>query len=127
MKTTIQDKVVEKILYYLENIEKGINILNASKQTLNNKYPEVFNEVAQEIKEELKVKKINKLKQLKLNALKKKKEKIKTNLEKSLILNRKKDYYQYGYKKVKKKKTYVKVDPYEELIYSDDQDSNNGK
>ena len=123
MKNTIQDKVVEKILYYLENIEKGINTLNASKQILNNKYPEVFNEVALEIKEELKVKKINKLKQMKLNALKKKKEKIKKNLEKSLILNRKKDYYQFGYKKIRKKKTYIKVDPYEELIYSDDQDS----
>ena len=123
MKNTIQDMVVEKIFYYLRNIEKGINALNTSKQILNNKYPEVFDEVALEIKEELKMKKINKQKQMKLNALKKKKEKITKNMQKSLILNRKKDYYQFGYKKIKKKKTYIKVDPYEELIYSDDQDS----
>ena len=127
MKNTIEDKIVEKILYYLRNIEKGINALNKSKQILNNKYPEVLNEVALEIKEELKIKKLKKQRQMKFIALKKKKEKIAKNMEKSLILNRKKDYYQYGYKKVKKKKTYVKVDPYEELIYSDDQDSNNGK
>jgi 16S rRNA C967 or C1407 C5-methylase (RsmB/RsmF family) len=126
MKNTIKDMVVEKIFYYLRNIEKGINALNSSKEILNNKYPEVFDEVALEIKEELKMKKINKQKQMKLNALKKKKEKITKNMQKSLILNRKKDYYQFGYKKIKKKKTYIKVDPYEELIYSDDQD-NDGK
>jgi len=120
IKNTIQDNVVEKILYYLRNIENGINTLNESKKILNNKYPEVFNDVALEIKEELKMKKINKQKQMKLAALKKKKEKIAKNMEKSLVLNRKKDYYQFGYKKVKKKKTYIKVDPYEELVYSDD-------
>ena len=124
MKSTIQDKIVEKILYYLRNIEKGIDALNTSKKILNNKYPDVYNDVALEIKEELKIKKLNKQKQMKLNALKKKKEKIAKNMEKSLILNRRKDYYQFGYKKVKKKKTYIKVDPYEELRYSEDQDGN---
>lgn len=124
MKSTIQDKVVEKILYYLRNIEQGIDTLNANKKILNRKYPDKFNEVTREIKHELKIKKLKLQKQMKLSELKRKKEKIIKNLEKSLILNKKKDFYEFGYKKVKKKKSHIKVDPYEELVYSDDQEIN---
>ena len=41
-------------------------------------------------------------------------------MTKTFILNRHKDFYEFGYKKPKVKALYKKTDPYDELRYGDD-------
>ena len=127
MKTSIQDNVVERILYFLKHIEKGIVTLGKQKEILKKDYPELYMDVLNEIKEQTKMRTLKKQRQMRLKLLKQKAKKIVDKMEKSLILNRKQDFYQYGYKKPKKKIKRKVVDPYEELRYSDDNEENREK
>ena len=124
MKNSIQDNVVERILYFLKHIEKGIVTLGKQKEILKKNYPELYMDVLNEIKENTKMLTLKKQRQMRLKVLKQKAKKIVDKMEKSLILKRNYDFYQYGYKKPKKKITRKVVDPYEELRYSDDNEEN---
>jgi hypothetical protein len=127
MKTSIQDNVVERILYFLKHIEKGIVTLGKQKEILKKDYPVLYTDVLNEIKEQTKMQTLKKQRQMRLKFLKQKAKKIVDKMEKSLILSRKQDFYQYGYKKPKKKIKRKVVDPYEELRYSDDNEENREK
>ena len=127
MKTSIQDNIVERILYFLKHIEKGIVTLDKQKEILKKDYPELYVDVLNQIKEQTKVQTLKKQRQMRLKFLKQKAKKIVDKMEKSLILNKKQDFYQYGYKRHKKKIKRKVVDPYEELRYSDDNEENREK
>lgn len=127
MKTSIQDNIIERILFYLKYIERGIVTLNKKKQILKRNYPELYVDVSNKIKEQIKLKTLKKQRQMKLKFLKQKAKKIVDKMEKSLILNKRLDFYQYGYKRTKKKIKPQSVDPYEELRYSDDNEDHRGK
>jgi hypothetical protein len=127
MKTSIQDNVVERILYFLKHIEKGIVTLGKQKEILKKDYPELYMDVLNKIKEQTKVATLKKQRQMRLKFLKQKAKKIVDKMEKSLILNKRQDFYQFGYKKHKKKIKPQVVDPYEELRYSDDNEENKEK
>ena len=127
MKTSIQDNIVERILYFLKHIEKGIVTLGKQKEILKKDYPELYVDVLNQIKEQTKVQTLKKQRQMRLKFLKQKAKKIVDKMEKSLILNKKQDFYQYGYKRHKKKIKRKVVDPYEELRYSDDNEENREK
>ena len=127
MKTSLQDNVVERILYFLKHIEKGIVTLGKQNEILKKEYPDLYMDVLNQIKEQTKVATLKKQRQMRLKFLKQKAQKIVDKMEKSLILNKKQDFYQYGYKKHKKKVKPKVVDPYEELRYSDDNEENRDK
>jgi hypothetical protein len=127
MKTSIQDNIVERILYFLKHIEKGIVTLDKKKEILKKDYPELYMDVLNQIKEQTKVATLKKQRQMRLKFLKHKARKIVDKMEKSLILNKRQDFYQYGYKRHKKKIKPKVVDPYEELRYSDDNEENKEK
>ena len=84
-------------------------------------------DVLNKIKEQTKVATLKKQRQMRLKFLKQKAKKIVDKMEKSLILNKRQDFYQFGYKKHKKKIKPQVVDPYEELRYSDDNEENKEK
>ena len=127
MKTSIQDNIVERILYFLKHIEKGIVTLDKKKEILKKDYPELYMDVLNQIKEQTKVATLKKQRQMRLKFLKHKARKIVDKMEKSLILNKRQDFYRYGYKRHKKKIKPKVVDPYEELRYSDDNEENKEK
>ena len=129
MKPSKEDNIVEKTLFYLKNIERGLDFLIKSKKIFIENYPEKYDEVIQDLNNKIKLKSLQSVRKFSgnnrakiLNEINKK--------EKILILNRRKDYYRYGYKKDTKKIKLKKVDPYEELRYSDDnssEENNNNK
>ena len=127
MKNSIQDNVMERILYFLKHIEKGVVTLDKKKEILKKDYPELYMDVLNKIKEQTKVATLKKQRQMRLKFLKQKAKKIVDKMEKSLILNKRQDFYQFGYKKHKKKIKPQVVDPYEELRYSDDNEENKEK
>ena len=127
MKNSIQDNIMERILYFLKHIEKGVVTLDKKKEILKKDYPELYMDVLNKIKEQTKVATLKKQRQMRLKFLKQKAKKIVDKMEKSLILNKRQDFYQFGYKKHKKKIKPQVVDPYEELRYSDDNEENKEK
>ena len=113
---TIND---EKI-FYLKCIESGINILIESEKAMKHKYPQKYNDIIDEIYSGIKTKTFESQKKKDLLSGNKKNQEIINMMAKSFILNRKKDFYNFEYKKKHKKKKVEMIDPYEELRYSDD-------
>ena len=124
IKASLEGKPVEKILFYLKNIETGLNILIEEKQELMEKYPNAYNDVIKDINEGVKIKALEAQRKKEINLDLKKMQEILNRANKSFIKNRRKDYYQYGYKKSKKKIKKKIIDPYDELRYSDDNEQN---
>ena len=127
MRASYEGKIVEKILFYLKNIEAGLNILIDEKKNLMEKYPNVYNDVLKDINDGIKIKEkeIQRKKELILSS--KKMQEIINRANKTYIKNKRKDYYQYKYKKIKKKIKVKKIDPYDELRYSDENEQINNK
>lgn len=124
MKASLEGNVVETIFFYLKNIEQGLNKLFANKKIMQENYPKEYNDVIQDINEILKIKALEMQRQKYNNKLGRNKiNEIVNKMNKTLILNRRKDYYKFGYKKSKKKIKIKKIDPYDELKYSDDNNS----
>ena len=113
-----EDNMAEKNLFLLKNIEYGLVILIRNKKYIIKKYPTLYNEVVKNINDEIKIKALEAQKKLDLNRRVKNLNKIINKMGKTSIFNRRKDYYQYGYKKVKKKVEIKNVDPYDEFRYS---------
>ena len=125
MKASLEGNVVETIFFYLKNIEQGLNKLFANKKIMQENYPKEYNDVIKDINEILKIKALEMQRQKYNNKLGRNKiNEIVNKMNKTLILNRRKDYYKFGYKKSKKKIKIKKIDPYDELKYSDDNNSN---
>ena len=124
MKTSLEGNVVETIFFYLKNIEKGMNLLFANKKIVKEQYPNVYNDVIKEINESIKLKALEMQKKKDTIQGSKKISEMKNKVNNKFIRDRRKDYYQYGYKKAKKKVEIKKIDPYDELRYSDDNISN---
>ena len=121
MKASLEGNVVETIFFYLKNIEQGLNKLFANKKIMQENYPKEYNDVIKDINEILKIKALEMQRQKYNNKLGRNKiNEIVNKMNKTLILNRRKDYYKFGYKKSKKKIKIKKIDPYDELKYSDD-------
>ena len=112
--------VNDKIIFYLKNIENGINFLIARKKDMKDKYPQEYNDIIDEIYFGIKMKTFESQKKKDLLKGKKNSEEIINMMTKSFILNRRKDFYNYECKKKHKKKKLERVDSYEELRYSDD-------
>ena len=127
MKTSIEENIFEKLLFYLKNIEKGLVILNENKDKLKNNYPIIYEIVEKEINDDMKRKTVLAQRQMRLNMTNKKANEIANKMQKGLILNKHKDYYEYGYKKPKVKKKYKKINPYDELRYSDSEDDDDNE
>lgn len=124
MKASLEGNVVETIFFYLKNIEQGLNKLFANKKIMQENYPKEYNDVIKDINEILKIKALEMQRQKYNNKLGRNKiNEIVNKMNKTLILNRRKDYYKFGYKKSKKKIKIKKIDPYDELKYSDDNNS----
>ena len=127
LKASYEDNNVEKIYFYLKNIEKGINILISNKKYMKDNYQDLYNDIIKEINDKIKLKALEAQKNKDLNGGHKKINSLNNKMKNNLILNRRNDYYNFVYKKEKKKIAIKKVNPYEELIYSDDNDSNEEK
>ena len=123
IKASLEDNIVEKIFFYLKNIENGLNILFENKKKLKENYPKAYNDLIKEINDLIKLRALEAQKKKDVNQGNKKMHQIANKCNKSLILDRRKDYYQFGFKKLKKKKKTKKIDPYEELRYSDDNEN----
>lgn len=124
MKASLEGNVVETIFFYLKNIEQGLNKLFANKKIMKENYPKEYNDVIKDINEILKIKALEMQRQKYNNKLGRNKiNEIVNKMNKTFILNRRKDYYKFGYKKSKKKIKIKKIDPYDELKYSDDNNS----
>jgi hypothetical protein len=115
--------VNDKIIFYLKNIEKGVNILIGSENIMKKQYPQLYDDIINEIYFAIKTKTFESQKKKELSKGKKNEEEVLNMMTKSFILNRKKDFYNYQYKKSHKKKKVEKIDPYEELRYSDKDDN----
>ena len=114
MKASLEGNVVETIFFYLKNIEQGLNKLFANKKIMQENYPKEYNDVIKDINEILKIKALEMQRQKYNNKLGRNKiNEIVNKMNKTLILNRRKDYYKFGYKKSKKKIKIKKIDPYE--------------
>lgn len=124
MKAKLEENTFEKILYYLKNIEKGLVILNQDKNKLKEEYSPVYFKVIKELNDDTKKKTLEAQRRFKLNMINKQKKEIIDRMTKVFVLDRKKDYYEYGYKKPKVKIVYKKVDPYDELRYEDNNEEN---
>ena len=120
MKASLEDNIHEQILFYLRNIERGLNILNENKKILSKKYPSVFIDISKKINDDIKVKAIEEQRKMRIYLRNRRDRKLLEKMNKGLILNKHKDYYQFGYKKKKVVIKYKKVDSYDELRYSDD-------
>ena len=124
MKAKLEENAFEKILFYLKNIEKGLVILDQDKNKLKEKYSSVYFKVIKELNDETKKKTLEAQRMLKLNMINKQKKEIIERMTKIFILDKRRDYYEYGYKKPKVKIVYKKVDPYDELRYEDNNEEN---
>ena len=124
MKASLEGNVVETIFFYLKNIEEGMNILISKEKRIKEEYPKAYNDIIKEINDAIKLKALEMQKKKDKNQGSKKSSELSNKMNKNYILNRRKDYYQYGYKKAKKKVKVKKIDPYDELRYSDDNISN---
>ena len=123
LKASSNDNIIEQILFFLKNIENGLNILFEDKKIIKKKYPEIYHDVIKEMYLDIKIRTLEAQKKLESKLSNKKKDKIADRMKKSIIINRRKDYYKFGYIRKKEKIVYKKVDPYEELIFSDDNNS----
>lgn len=124
MKASLEGNVVEAIFFYLKNIEEGMNILISKEKKIKEEYPKAYNDIIKEINDEIKLKALEMQKKKDKNQGNKKSNEILNKMNRNYILNRRKDYYQYGYKKAKKKVKVKKIDPYDDLRYSDSNISN---
>ena len=124
MKAKFEENAFEKILFYLKNIEKGLVILNQDKNKLKKEHSSAYFLVLKELNNETKKKTLEAQRRLKINMINKQKKKIIERMTKIFTLDRKRDYYEYGYKKPKVKIVYKKVDPYDELRYEDNNEEN---
>ena len=116
-----EDNIVENIFFYLKNIEIGVKILLDNKNSMKINYPNLYEEFNKEFKNKNRIKAIQSRKNKDFNLGNKKIEEISNKMKKSLILNRRKDYYYLNrYKHNNNKQKLVKYDPYEELRYSDE-------
>ena len=122
-----EDNIVEKIFFYLKNIENGLNILFENKKKIKENYPKIYDDIIKEINDTIKLRAFEAQKKKDANQKTKKMNQIVNKNNKGLILNRRKFYYQFGFKKLKKKKAIKKIDPYEELRYSDDNEEEDEK
>ena len=120
LKASINDNIIEQILFYLKNIEKGLSVLFESKRKIMEEYPDVYGNIIKEIHLEIKIKTLEAQRKLEVKKGKEQLNKIADRMNKSIFLNKRKDFYEYGYIRKKKKKKHKKIDPYEELRYSDD-------
>lgn len=127
MKVKLEENAFEKILFYLKNIEKGLVILDQDKNKLQKEYSSVYAHVIKKLNDETKKKTLEAQRRFKLNMINKQKKEIIERMAKVFILDRKRDYYEYGYKKPKVKIVYKKVDPYDELRYEDNNEEENEK
>ena len=127
MKAKLEENAFEKILFYLKNIEKGLVILDQDKNKLQKEYSSVYSHVIKKLNDETKKKTLEAQRRFKLNMINKQKKEIIERMAKVFILDRKRDYYEYGYKKPKVKIVYKKVDPYDELRYEDNNEEENEK
>ena len=120
LKASNNGNIIEQILFYLKNIEKGIDHLFKRKKILMENYPILFNEITKEIHLEMKIKTLEAQKKKEAELGNKQINKIVDRMRKSLFSNKRKDYYEYGFKRKKKKKIFKIIDPYDELRYIDD-------
>ena len=121
LKASINDNIIEQILFYLKNIEKGLSVLFGSKRKIREEYPDVYNEIIKEIHLEIKIRTLEAQRKMESKLKNKQLNKIADRMKKSIFLIKRKDYYEYGYIRKKEKKEYKKMDPYEELRYSVDE------
>ena len=124
MKPKVEENDFEKLLFYLKNIEKGLVILNQDKQNLEKKYSKLYDKLIKEINDDTKRRTLENQKKMELNKINKQRKKLIDRMTKTFILNRHKDYYEFGYKKPKAKVVYKKTDPYDELRFGDDSQEN---
>jgi hypothetical protein len=124
MKAKFEENAFEKILFYLKNIEKGLVILNQDKNKFKKEYSSAYFLVLKELNNETKKKTLEAQRRFKINLINKQKKKIIERMTRIFTLDRKRDYYEYGYKKPKVKIVYKKVDPYDELRYEDNNEEN---
>ena len=120
IKPKLEENVFEKLLFYLKNIEKGLVVLSQDKQNLEKNYSSLYTKIIKEMNDESKKKTLENQRKMELNKIEKQKMKIVDRMTKTFILNRHKDYYEFGYKKPKAKVLYKKTDPYDELRFGDD-------
>jgi hypothetical protein len=124
MKAKFEENAFEKILFYLKNIEKGLVILNQDKNKLKKEHSSAYFLVLKELNNETKKKTLEAQRRFKLDMINKQKKEIIERMTKIFILDKRRDYYEYGYKKPKVKIVYKKVDPYDELRYEDNNEEN---
>ena len=120
MRTKVEENDFEKLLFYLKNIEKGLVVLNQDKLNLEKNYSFLYSKLIKEINDDAKRKTLENQRKFELNKILKQKKKLIDRMTKTFILNRHKDFYEFGYKKPKVKVVYKKTDPYDELRYGDD-------
>ena len=119
-KSLNEPSISEQNFFFLKNIEYCLDLLIRKKKYIIKEYPILYNDIVKNINDEIKVKALKAQKRIDLNKGVKKLNEIINKMGKASILNRRKDYYQYGYKKEKKKVKIKKVDSYDELRYSYD-------
>lgn len=124
MKAKLEENPSEKILFYLKNIEKGLVILNQDKDKLKIEFSSVYFKVIKKLNDETKKKTLEAQRRFKLDMINKQKKEIIERMTKVFILDKKRDYFEYGFKKPKVKIVYKKVDPYDELRYEDNNEEN---
>ena len=124
MKAKLEENPSEKILFYLKNIEKGLVILNQDKDKLKIEFSSVYFKVIKKLNDETKKKTLEAQRRFKLDLINKQKKEIIERMTKVFILDKKRDYFEYGFKKPKVKIVYKKVDPYDELRYEDNNEEN---
>ena len=124
MKAKFEENAFEKILFYLKNIEKGLVILNQDKNKFKKEYTSTYFRVIKVINNETKKRTLEAQRRFEIDMVNKQKKKIIERMTKIFSLDRKRDYYEYGYKKPKVKIVYKEVDPYDELRYEDTNEEN---
>ena len=120
MRPKVEENDFEKLLFYLKNIEKGLVVLNQDKQKLEKNYSLLYAKLIKEINDDTKRRTLENQRKMELNKINKQRKKLIDRMTKTYVLNRHKDYYEFGYKKPKVKIAYKKTDPYDELRYGDD-------
>ena len=120
MRPKVEENDFEKLLFYLKNIEKGLVVLNQDKKSLEKNYSFLYTKLIKEINHDAKRRTLENQRKMELNKVNKQRKKLRDRMTKTFILNRHKDFYEFGYKKPKVKAVYKKTDPYDELRYGDD-------
>ena len=120
MKPKLEENDFEKLLFYLKNIEKGLVVLNQDKQNLEKNYSSLYAKLIKEINDDTKRRTLENQRKMELSKINKQRKKLIDRMTKTFVLNKHKDYYEFGYKKPKAKIVYKKTDPYDELRYGDD-------